>query len=344
MRRDVEASGDLESLNGQWKVEDTGAAAAAREPLIRSIADLKPLAFYGSQKIDYLVDGLIAAGTVTAVTGEPGCGKTTLTSAIADAVARGVPFAGLATQRRPVLIEDKENPHSVVSERFERMGIRDSENLKIWGGWCEEEPPVPFCPIVMSWVEACTPKPLIVVDSLSAFSEAEENSATETRKFMNGFRHMADAGATVIVLHHSGKADSAQDYRGSSDFKASIDVGYKLTNLGDAARLATLRLKAFKARFTVNSETILRYNEGRFLIDTKTVSDTNANLLQSILVENPGINAKRLETIAGEKGVRRNRVRTFIDAEIAAQHIHVSKGACNAQIFTWIGKSNGGVH
>ena len=60
-------------------------------------------------------------------------------------------------------------------------------------------------------------------------------------------------GATPVLLHHIGKSGTSRDYRGSSDYKASIDIGYKLTNLGDGARLSTLELKPFKQRFSVRA-------------------------------------------------------------------------------------------
>jgi hypothetical protein len=41
---------------------------------------------------------------------------------------------------------------------------------------------------------------------------------------------------TIITLHHTGKAESAQDYRASSDIKASVDIAYKLTVLADGSR------------------------------------------------------------------------------------------------------------
>jgi hypothetical protein len=70
---------------------------------------------------------------------------------------------------------------------------------------------------------------------------------------MSQLRRLADMGAAVIVLHHSGKGESARDYRGSSDIKAAIDVGYLLTNMGDGG-LDRLRLKAFKTRFQVDTD------------------------------------------------------------------------------------------
>jgi hypothetical protein len=258
-------------------------------------------------------------------------------------VDRGVPFVGLETQRRPVLILDKENPLPVVVERFDRLGIQDGPNFKVWGGWALDEPPAPFSPIVMEWVAACDPKPLIVVDSLVSFHGGNENDATETRAYMQGFRRLADLAATVILLHNSGKAESSKEYRGSSDIKASIDVGYHLANLGDSSQLGMLRLKAFKARFSVQPEIILNYRAGRFEIDGRGATRTNQEILQQLLIENPRALSKRFEDMAADKGVARSKARDFLASGIVAGTIHVDKGARNTRFHTWVGAPVEGV-
>jgi energy-coupling factor transporter ATP-binding protein EcfA2 len=69
--------------------------------VIQSISEISSIRTYAAQRIEFLVEGIIAAGTVTLVTGESGSGKTTVATAIASAVDRGEPFAGFETQRRP---------------------------------------------------------------------------------------------------------------------------------------------------------------------------------------------------------------------------------------------------
>jgi hypothetical protein len=225
----------------------------------------------------------------------------------------------------------------VVVERFDRLGINDGPNFKVWGGWAEEEPPSPFSPIVLEWAAGCEPKPLIIVDSLVSFHGGDENDATETRAFMQGFRRLADLGATVIVLHHSGKGDSSREYRGSSDIKASIDVGYCLANLGDSSQLGTLRLKAFKARFNVLPEVILQYRAGRFEIDGRGPVQTVAESLRDLLIANPAIQAQRFQDLARDKNLGRNQARTFLDNGFHAGTIRKDKGLHNTLSYTWTG-------
>lgn len=307
-------------------------------PGIRSITEIKPLSAYAGRAIDYVVEDTFAVGTVNLISGDSGSGKTTFASAVCSAVRRGAPFAGLATQRRPVLILDRENPLSVVSERFERLGIVDGPNFFVWGGWCEDEPADPGSPIITEWVSSFKEqKPLILIDSLVAFMRGDENSATEARAYMQRLRRLADMGATIIVLHHSGKAETSKDFRGSSDIKASIDVGYHLSNLGDPSRLGVLRLRAFKARFAVRQDLVIRYSGGAFSMDARGPILTVYESLQGLLVEQPRVTSSEFEQIAGAKGIGSHKARQFLKDGIAAGTVLVSRGDHGAKHHTWKG-------
>lgn len=338
MKADITSEPDLDELVDDWQVGPDSGEQDTRsgEPKIRSVSEIASIREYAAQKIEYVIDGVLAVGTVAAITGESGGGKSTVATAMGGSVAEGRPFAGLPTQRRPVLILDRENPLCVVSERFDRLGIQDGLDFKVWGGWCLEEAPVPCSLIVLQWVAACVVKPLIVVDSLVSFHDGDENDATETRAYMQGFRRLADMGAPVIVLHHSGKGESSKEYRGSSDIKASIDVGYHLANLGEPSQLGILRMKAFKARFSVRPELILRYENGRFRMDERGTVRTNQELLQEILIENAGIQGKAFEEMAAKKGVTRTKARDFLASGIISGSIRAEKGSHNTRFHTWV--------
>ncbi len=335
---------DIDEMSNQWAPDSADTPPDVEPncnaPKIRSIADLPSIRTYAAQKIDYIVEGILAAGTITMISGDSGCGKTTFATALASSIERGAPFAGLQTQRRPVLVLDRENPLSVVLERLDRLGIDVSENFKIWGGWVEQEAPHPGSAVVVEWVMGCTPKPVIIVDSFIAFFDGDENSSSEVRPFMHFLRRLADLGATILVLHHSGKGETSKEYRGSSDIKASVDVGYKLMNLGDVSTLTTLRLTAFKARFTVEPETIFHYRDGEFVLDTRPTMRTNEELLQQLLIENPRIRTGDFESLAGPKGVSRSRARRFLQDGVAKGTIRRDPGERNAGLHTWVDCEN----
>ena len=236
---------------GQFVGPDLDKIFGDDSPAVSSAIDIDaiPSVFdYESNGIDFLVDGLIARGSVTMLAGESGAGKSTLTAALTDAVTKGLDFCGRQCSQAPVLILDRENGIDVIQERFTRLGLcKENCRVIVWGGWCQSEPPDPVASVVLKWVQKTEPKPLIVVDSVAAFMEGDENSASDVRKFMDKLRKLANLGASVITLHNSGKSEGSKKYRGSSDFKASIDVGIEVRNLGEG-ELGMMRLSAFKAR------------------------------------------------------------------------------------------------
>lgn len=316
-------------------------AAPAREPAIREIEALPSVLDCATAEVSWTVQGMIADGTVCVLTSEPGSGKTTFALGLADAVAHGTPFAGMRTTRRPVLVLDRENSAAFVADVLKRMGAKDGGPLWLWGGWCAESAADLGSGIVQTWVLHCPVKPLIVVDSLVAFNGADENDAAATRTYMQRARFLADMGAVVVFLHHSGKGESSADYRGSSDIKAAADSCWKLANIGPSNRIERLRLKPFKSRFLVEPEILLHYSDGVFTRESGGGSQraTDAELLQELLTKNPGIIGKEVERLAAERGVSRSYARTWLANRLRDGAVHGARGVNNARFYTWAGES-----
>ena len=177
--------------------------------------------------IRYLREPELPDASVIALTGDSGSGKSTIATAfVRNAIAKGI----------PCLILDRETPRPVAADRMHRLGLVDCELLRWWGGW-KGEARGPDSPEVVQWVRSVEPRPIVVIDSLIAFLEGDENDATAMRAFMHGSRRLADMGATVNVIHHDGKAGSAKDSRGSSDFKAAVDQAFHVTNISRDGKL-----------------------------------------------------------------------------------------------------------
>jgi bifunctional DNA primase/polymerase-like protein/AAA domain-containing protein/primase-like protein len=279
-------------------------------PRIRSIEQVPLMSDCEARDINYLEEPVLVEGAVTAFTGDAGCGK----SSLACAVARRAHAAG-----RPVLILDRENPLAVVKDRFRRLDMSDNETLRVWGGWVGEEAPQPASAIVMQWVLTCSPKPVIVVDSMSAFHGGDENSAGETRAFLHQLRQLADLGATPLLIHHDGKAESAKDYRGSSDFKAAVDIAFHITNFDDDGRLNKLVLRCYKSRFGFAGQVAYEYAGGKlFRDDEAEVRQTVSEQLTVILRLNPGVSVKRFGDLAMQRGLGRNQALRFLSAGVLA--------------------------
>jgi hypothetical protein len=266
------------------------------------------------------------------MSGASGAGKTTVATAMGYAIANGKPFAGLATEKRPVLVLDRENPVAVVVERLDRLRITNETGLTIWGGWCPSEPPGPASYELVEWVVSCDPRPVLIFDSLIGFYTGQsENDSAEVRRYMQAFRKLADLGCTVLALHHSGKGESTKDFRGSSDIKASVDTAWHLANFGEG-RLDRLRLRAYKCRFAVAADLLLRYVEGQFSIHEAVTTRTVSELLGDLLRSNPGIRSADFEKLAVDKDLGRDRARAYLEDGILAGHVRREKGRNNAQM------------
>lgn len=308
----------------QGRVEER-ALTVPEVPSIRSFAGVK---------VDWVVDELFAESTVNLLAGDSGVGKTTLALACAGAVVAGKPFLGRRTARRPVLVLDRENPLAVVLDRFDRLGIEDGEQFKVWGGWLEQQAPDPASATVQTWIASCDPRPLVVVDSLVAFHPGAENDAAETREYMHHYRRLAHLGATILLVHHTGKGETSREYRGSSDIKAAVDAAYHLSSLSDnAGMIDRLRLRAFKTRFAGKTDILLRYTDDRFETEEESryQGRTNTALLTELLRANPGIMAADFQSKAAEKGLGRNRGRAFLQTGLRSGRVRIEIGEHNAR-------------
>lgn len=246
---------------------------------------------------------------------------------------------GRTTRKCPVLLLDAENPLPAIRERFKRLGIATHANFRVWGQWVGEDPPSAGGAVVWEWVARCEPKPVIIVDSVIAFHPGTENDSNETRQYMATYRNLTKIGVTVIVLHHIGKSETAKEYRGSSDYKASIDIGFKLTNLGDAARLSVLELRPFKQRFSVEPILRILYASGSFNSDAAEPSKSAAESLSDLLKSHPGITKAEFEALAAQQELGRNRARDFLEKGVQSGTVRLETGAKNRHLHYWVEKS-----
>ena len=298
----------------------------------RSITELPSLHEAGAGDLEWIRKPELFRAGLVGLTGDSGQGKSTVATAwLRDALRKN----GI-----PGLLLDKENPLAVVRDRLQRLSIEDGPDFRVWGGWLQEETPQPDAPIVLDWVRSREPRPLIVVDSLSAFHGGDQNDAGETRRFMHRCRRLADLGASVVILHHTGKSETSKDYRGSSDFKASLDLGFHVTNFGNGA-LDKLLLRPFKTRVQVEGELLYDYAGGRLLrSEPAEARQTVDEQLTVLLRLNPRITARNFEGFAIARGIGRLKAREFLGAGVLAGSIRRETGARNVKRHSLIEAKN----
>ncbi len=109
---------------------------------------------------------------------------------------------------------------------------------------------------------------------------------------MDRFRALTNVGATVLVLHNSGKSPGSKKYRGSSDIEAAVDMAYAIRGFPRNGELHRLSLKYFKSRFAPGKSFDLEFKAGCgfSLVEgaAKKTKESPGELVERILLERPG--------------------------------------------------------
>jgi hypothetical protein len=122
-------------------------------------------------------DDVVAKGSVTLICSESGTGKTWLAYYLAGCVAHGRAFLGRAVNASRVLYLDGENPLYTVKQRLFDLGIDETPNLTVWGGWARPSRKISL--LICSMLAASRSSAPIIVSSrpLSSWSIAARRKA-----------------------------------------------------------------------------------------------------------------------------------------------------------------------
>ena len=304
-------------------------------PKIAEVSAL-PSVWTLEDSIDWLVKDMIPRASVNLISAESGTGKTWLAYAIAGAVAHGRSFIGREVRQTPVVYLDGENPLYVVKRNLADLGIGATDQLRVWGGWVDEAPPRPNDPRIVQYVAES--HPLMIWDSLIEFAGCDEQSSNEMREFMKLFRHLAHDGATVIVLHHTGKSKTSKDYRGSTDIKASVDMAYVVSGNARQGKLHRLEMIPFKSRIAPGQKFAMEFKtgEGFHAVEAPKQSFDKPGVdpyevVRTIVRDSPRLlNATQIKAMASEQGVSKHRV----DEILGSGEYNIEPGRGAAKLYS----------
>jgi hypothetical protein len=300
----METNGKTNGTNGGVRVDFDSAPTAVLAKRIFKFDDVPDIMTMEIPPIEWIVPDIIARGTITLWAGSGGAAKSYLVESLCVAVATGGVFLGRRCRQSRVLVMDYENPGFMVKDRFTLMAGGPIDSLKVWGTWLEQPPPQIGNDLLLTIAKESMP--LLVFDPFRFAHNAEENDSTQMMGVMQHLRFCAAAGATVLIVHHVGKADGSTS-RGSTTIRDHCDVAF-LQELSEENGLITL--KSNKIRF--NPPMIVKikpdFEEGTFEVtDSPEFVRQNDDMLalRKIVENEPGLSQN---AVYGKSGMKKTRV------------------------------------
>jgi RecA-family ATPase len=225
----------------------------------------KDLPDFSSRKIlpvQHLIEGFLVKGGITIIPAWRGSGKSWDAMAIGFAVANELPWCGLMTIKTAVLILDRENGEDILREREIALNVKTGDNFKIMDMCSTRKSFDIDDPELLHYVDEV--KPLIILDSFSKFYREDENSNSLVGLFFDKIRVLKSHGATILILHNTGKSPNAQGSRGASAIEDNVDYAYLLTHEPNGATLGIQRFKCQKNRSKILQKLTIKFNGQEF--------------------------------------------------------------------------------
>jgi hypothetical protein len=181
----------------------------------------------------WLIDGLFRFGSLIGVYGPSGDGKSFLVLDWALSIANGAQWFDRDVNQGVVIYVAAEGARSIrkrVNAWMEHHGVEDLSRAFFLLESVQLRD-VKDLKKLARGVRTRARKPvLIVIDTLArCFVGGDENSAKEMGQFVAGLAWLQqEFGAAVMVVHHTGKKEKAQE-RGSGALRAAADVMIKVS-------------------------------------------------------------------------------------------------------------------
>jgi len=179
----------------------------------------------------WLIPGLFTEHSLAAVYGKPEAGKSFLAVDIAMSIASGVPWHGRPVERGGVLYVAAEGAPG-LAKRIRAWRLDRAISVGEFEFWLDTgevnlsaESTAAVTAYVQRIVDELGSLKLIVIDTLNQTSAgADENSAKDMGRYIASMKRLRDeTGATVVVVHHSGK-EEGRGMRGSTAILAAMDT------------------------------------------------------------------------------------------------------------------------
>lgn len=176
--------------------------------------NMQDLADAASKPREFLVDGLLFAGSVNLAVGDSGLGKTALLISLGIAVAEGLPWLGKPTTQGPVLFVDGESPlaefHGMVKQLSAFAGFAEApENFHAFNPYWDEHGGEADALVGLKKLVMTLQPKLVIVDPMRVFWPQAESKSEDALKMIQYQRELSSkTGSTWVTLHHRRKTNA----------------------------------------------------------------------------------------------------------------------------------------
>lgn len=232
----------------KMRVQDNdGTASKSRYEILSAVDALQP-----QPPIEWIVDGLISAGSVNVFYGEGGSKKTWSLLDMGICVARGDDWLNFKTQAGSVLLIDEESGQRRIKRRMGDV---------LRGHNADSSTPV-FCVSLAGFdlgnqqtfmelhnLIAITRARLVIIDALAdVMLGRDENAVKDVQPVFLALRKFAEeTQVAIVIIHHANKGGN---YRGSTAIKGALDL---LLSVESKTGSNEITFKTEKARDTTTS-------------------------------------------------------------------------------------------
>lgn len=161
--------------------------------------DLKKL----DVRIDWIVDKVIPQDSVTLIVGRGGIGKSRLCLQMSTAISTGRDFMGHKVLKTPVYYIDFENALPILIGCIRAFGADD---IQFWHTTNSTMVPPKLDSGAYELYKQLPPG-IVFFDTLRASHMKDENESQGMALIMSRLKEIRDAGHTVVILHHTSKAN-----------------------------------------------------------------------------------------------------------------------------------------